>query len=105
MRRGADSPRARIESAQRDLDAARGRVSRDLAAVRTEFRRHRATWIVAGGLAGGLALGTLPVRVWSRAGAALGRATALVARSVLAPMIAGALLAGERDAMRRDTDQ
>ena len=90
-------PRQRIEAAQNNLAAAQQRLGHDAAVLRAAFNRRRATWIVAGGLAGGFALGALPPRVWSRVGALLGTSAAIVARSVLAPMIAGALFARECD--------
>jgi hypothetical protein len=90
------SPRLRIEAAQRKVAEARKGLTRDVAGVRLALDRRKATWIVAGGLASGLALGALPARLWSRIGALAGTSVALVARSVLAPMIAGAILARER---------
>ena len=92
------SPSARAAAAQQNVLAARARVNRDLAPLRAAFERHRSAWIVGGGLASGFALAFLPRRLWSGVGAVLGGTTALVARSVVAPMIAGAIVARERTA-------
>jgi len=90
------SPGVRAAAAQRAVLAARARVRRDMAPLRAAFERHRNAWIVGGGLASGFALAFLPRRLWSGVGAVLGGTTALVARSVVAPMIAGAIVARER---------
>ena len=45
------------------------------------------------GFASGMALACLPPRLWARIGALAGGGAALLARSMLTPMIAGALMA------------
>jgi predicted lipid-binding transport protein (Tim44 family) len=90
------NPRLRAAAAQLRLEAARGRFRRDTAPLRAAFARHRAAWLVAGGLAGGLTVGMLPRRFWSRIGAVLGSAGGILARSVLAPMVAGVIVARDR---------
>lgn len=83
----------RMRKATSELAAARSGIERDLEPWREAFNRRRTAWIVAGGFAGGMALAWLPPRLWGRIGAVAGRSAALVARSLLTPMIAGALLA------------
>lgn len=87
------SLRQRADAVERDADAARRRLAADTATLRAAFERRRATWIVSGGLASGFVLGLLPPRLWARIGAAIGGTAAIVARSVMAPMIAGAIIA------------
>jgi hypothetical protein len=82
-----------MRKATAELAVARSGIKRDLAPWRAAFNRRRTVWIIAGGFAGGMALALLPRRVWSRIGAVAGGGAALVARSVLTPMIAGALVA------------
>jgi hypothetical protein len=83
----------RMRKATSELDAARSGIERDLAPWRAAFNRRRTAWIVAGVFAGGMALAWIPPWVWAGIGAVAGRSAALVARSLLTPMIAGALLA------------
>lgn len=92
------SPRARADTAQRTVVATRARLAHDAAPLRAAFERHRAAWIIGGGLASGFALALLPRRLWSGLGALLGGTTAIVVRSVVAPMIAGAIVAHNRPA-------
>jgi predicted lipid-binding transport protein (Tim44 family) len=87
------NPRLRADAAQRRLETARSRFRHDTAPLRAAFARHRAAWLVAGGLAGGLVVGMLPRRFWSRIGAVLGSAGGILARSVLTPMVVGAIVA------------
>jgi hypothetical protein len=89
-------PRVRAEAAAHNVVVARARFSRDAAPLRAAFERHRSAWIVGAGLASGFALAFLPRRLWSGVGAVIGGTTAIVARSVVAPMIAGAIVARER---------
>jgi hypothetical protein len=100
----AQTRNARVVAAQVELDAAHAALASDTMPIRISLRRHRAAWIVAGGLAGGFALSWLPPRIWARIGALVGGGSALLARSVLTPMIAGALLAPrqQRDAGSQD---
>lgn len=83
----------RMRRATVELATAQDSVDRQLAPWRAAFNRRRTVWIVAGGFASGLALAWLPRRLWSRIGALAGSCAALAARSVLTPMIAGALIA------------
>jgi hypothetical protein len=85
--------KTRIRAATADLAVARSGIERDLAPLRAAFNRRRMVWIVAGGFAGGMALALLPRRLWAGIGAMAGSGAALVARSMLTPMIAGALMA------------
>jgi hypothetical protein len=91
-------PARRAAAAQRNVVAAHARVANDLVPLCAAFARHRSAWIVGGGLVSGFALAFLPRRLWSGIGALLGGTAALVARSVVAPMIAGAIVARERPA-------
>jgi predicted lipid-binding transport protein (Tim44 family) len=92
------NPYLRAALAQDRLEAARRKFRRDAAPWRAEYARHRAAWLLAGGFAGGLAVGMLPRGFWSKFGALLGSTSAVVARVVFAPVLAGALAARERDA-------
>ena len=83
----------RMRAATAELAVARSGIKRDLAPWRAAFNRRRAVWIVAGGFASGMALACLPPRLWARIGALAGGGAALLARSMLTPMIAGALMA------------
>jgi hypothetical protein len=89
----ARTAKTRIRNARTELALARSEVRRDLEPWRATFDRHRTAWIVAGGFAGGLALAWLPTRLWARIGAVAGSGAAMAARSLLTPMIAGALIA------------
>jgi hypothetical protein len=53
--------------------------------------------IIAGGFVSGIALSSLPSRAWRKIGGAAATCAALVARSVLTPMIAGAIVARRAD--------
>lgn len=90
--------RARMRAAQHDLEFAQGALRRDLVPVRAWVRRHRSACIVAGGLLSGFALAALSPRLWGRIGAAFGSSAAILARSVLTPIIAGAVVARQRQA-------
>jgi len=92
------NPQLRARLAQDRLEAARGKFRRDAAPWRAEFARHRAAWLLAGGFAGGLAVGMLPRGFWSKFGALLGSTSGVVARALFAPALAGALAARDRDA-------
>ena len=83
----------RIQAASADVAAAHAALRRDWAPWRVAWQRHRSALIVAGGFAGGLALSALSPRLWARAGALAAGSAAMVARSVLVPMIAGAVVA------------
>ncbi len=82
----------RVVEAQLELDMAHAALARDTTPLRTSLRRHRAAWIVAGGVVGGFALSWLPPRTWAKVGAFVGGSTAMIARSMLTPMIAGAIM-------------
>jgi hypothetical protein len=85
--------KTRIRKATAELAVATSGIKRDLTPLREAFNRRRTTWIVAGGFASGMALALLPPRLWARIGALTGGGAALVARSMLTPIIAGALMA------------
>jgi predicted lipid-binding transport protein (Tim44 family) len=89
-------PRRRVAAAQLRLENARRRFRHDTAPLRAEFARHRAAWLLAGGFAGGIAVGMLPRRLWSGLGAMLGSIGAIAVRSLLAPVVAGAVVARDR---------
>jgi polyferredoxin len=89
----ARAAKTRIRTARTELALAQSGIKRDLAPWREAFNRRRTAWIVAGGFAGGLALAWLPPRLWAKIGSVAGSGAALAARSLLTPMIAGALLA------------
>ncbi|HEY2396125.1 MAG TPA: hypothetical protein VGH81_09145 [Rudaea sp.] len=91
-------PRRRVAAAQWRLESARRRFHHDTAPLRAEFARHRATWLLGGGFAGGFAVGMLPCGLWSGLGAMVGSVGAMVVRSVLTPMLAGAAVARDHDA-------
>lgn len=85
--------KTRMRKATAELAVAGSGIKRDLAPWRAAFNRRRTVWIVAGGFASGMALAWLPPRLWARIGALTGDGAALIARSMLTPMIAGALMA------------
>ena len=85
--------KARIRAAQADIATARVALGRDTRPLRESLRRHRTAWICAGGFLGGIALGTLSARMWARIGALLGSSAAIAARSLLTPLVAGAIVA------------
>lgn len=89
----ARTAKTRIRTAQAELAVAQKGIKRDLEPWREAFNRRRTAWIVAGGFAGGLALAWLPRRLWATIGSMAGSGAALAARSLLTPMIAGALIA------------
>ena len=90
-------PRLRVAAAQLRLESARARFRSDTAPLRAEFSRHRAAWLLAGGFAGGFAVGMLPRALWSGLGAVTGSISAILVRSVLTPMLAGAIVARDHD--------
>lgn len=90
---GAGTAAGRVCAAQAALDAAHTAFVLETLPIKASFCRHRVAWIVGGGLLGGWALNWLPLRAWARIGAAIGGTGALLARSFLTPLIAGALLA------------
>jgi nucleotide-binding universal stress UspA family protein len=92
------NPQSRATLAQQRLEAARSKFRRAAAPWRAEFARHRAAWLLACGFAGGLAVASLPRGFWSKFGALLGSTSAIVARAVFAPVLAGVLAARDRDA-------
>ena len=87
------TPAVRVRAAQARVEAARLELTGHVAALRTTLERRRTTLILGSGFVAGLAIGVLPTRVWSGLGALLGGTGALLARSMLTPMVAGALLA------------
>ena len=89
------SIKSRVNEAQADVDAEGAELADSLAIIRARMRKHRTGVILGAGLVSGFALSLLPTKLWARVGAVLGATGALVARSVLAPMIAGALIARE----------
>ncbi len=89
----ARAAKTRIRTAQTELALAQSELRHDLEPWREAFHRRRTVWILAGGFAGGLALAWLPRRMWARIGSVAGSGAALMARSLLTPMIAGALVA------------
>lgn len=89
----ARTAQTRIRTARAELASAQSGIERDIGPWRRAFNRRRMAWIVAGGFVGGFALSWLPPRLWARIGAAAGSSAAIVARSLLTPIIAGALLA------------
>jgi hypothetical protein len=87
------SPRSRVAAAQARVDAARLELTGHVAALRAIVQHRRNTLIVGSGLVAGLAVGLLPIRFWGGFGGMLASIGALAARSMLTPMVAGALLA------------
>lgn len=87
------SPAVRVRAAQARVEAARLELTGHVAALRATLEQRRTTLVLGSGFIAGLAMGVLPTRVWSRVGALLGGTGALLARSMLTPMVAGALLA------------
>ena len=90
-------PRLRAAAAQLRLESARRRFRDDTAPLRAGFARHRAAWLLTGGFAGGFAVGMLPRGLWSGLGAMAGSIGAMLVRSVLTPMLAGAVVARDQD--------
>jgi len=89
----ARAAKTRIRTARTELALAQSELRHDLEPWREAFNRRRTAWILASGFAGGLALAWLPPRLWARIGSIAGSGAALMARSLLTPMIAGALVA------------
>jgi len=89
------NPQLRAALAQDRLEEARSKFRRAAAPWRAGFARHRAAWLLASGFAGGLSVGMLPRGFWSKFGALLGSTSAVVARALFAPALAGALAARE----------
>ena len=87
------SAKARLRAARSEAQVAALRVHHDGHALWARFEEHRVAWLVAGGFVSGLALSSLPRRFWARIGGIAAASAAVVARSMLAPMIAGALVA------------
>lgn len=92
------SAKARLRAARSEAQLAARRVHNDGHALWSRFEQHRVAWLVAGGFVGGLALSSLPRRFWARIGGFAAASAAVVARSMLAPMIAGALVAKKQGA-------
>ena len=88
--------KARIRTARTEMNAARVAFLRDSLPLRTILQRHRTAFIVAGGFVSGFALSSFSPRLWSRVGAVVASGTALVARSIVTPMIAGAIMARQQ---------
>lgn len=91
------NPRLRVAAAQLRLEGARKRFRDDTAPLRAGFARHRAAWLLAGGFAGGFAVGMLPRGLGSGLGAMAGSIGGILVRSVLTPMLAGAVIARDHD--------
>ncbi|HEY8011896.1 MAG TPA: hypothetical protein VIE67_12960 [Rudaea sp.] len=87
----ARSAAERVRTAQTELDMAHLTLVRDTTPIRASFRRHPIAWIVTGGLLGGFALSWLPTRLWTKIDATIAGGGALLARSLLTPLIVGAL--------------
>lgn len=86
------SASARVRRAQAELIAAQNALERNARPWYLWWCKHRSHIAIGGGLIGGLALTLLPPRWWARVGAAVGESTAIAARSVLVPVLIGALL-------------
>jgi hypothetical protein len=71
--------------------------------LQTRVEQHRETWIVAGGLIGGMACGLLPLRGLLRAGDLLASAFALAMRSPLAALFAASAASDRTDDAGTDT--
>jgi hypothetical protein len=89
------SIKARVNEAEADVNVAGAELADSLALIRMRIRKHPTAVLLGSGLLAGFALSILPTKLWARVGAVVGATGALVARSVLAPMIAGALIARE----------
>jgi hypothetical protein len=90
------NPQLRATLAQDRLESARSRFRHDTAPWRAAFARHRAAWIVAGGFAGGLAVGMLPRGFWSKVATLLASSGAVVARTAFAPALANVMARRDR---------
>ena len=84
------SPQQRVLEAEAELAAAELALHNSARPWRKRTQEHRAATILIGGLASGFALALLPLRWWAGVGAFAGRTLAIVARSALAPALAGA---------------
>lgn len=89
--------KARIREARAELDSALVVLQRGIRPWRRSFERRRTAWLVAGGFASGFALSFLPPRLWAKVGGLVGSGAALMARSLVTPMIAGAVLGRRAD--------
>jgi hypothetical protein len=92
------SAQARVGEAQIKLAIAELQLEKSSRPLRARLRAHRAAVIVVGGFTSGLALSLLPVRWWGHIGSALAKIAAGVARSALAPTLAGAAMAQVKSA-------
>ena len=87
------SSRVRLRAAQARVEAARLELTGHAVALKATLQRRRIALIIGSGVATGLAAGLLPTRVWARIGGLVGGTAAILARSMVTPMVAGALLA------------
>lgn len=87
------APAVRVRAAQARVEAARLELSRDVAALRALVERRKTSVILGSGFVVGLAMGVLPTKVWAKVGAMIGGTGAILARSMVTPMVAGALMA------------
>jgi hypothetical protein len=83
----------RMRKATAELTAAQTGIERRLAPWRAAFNRRPTAWILAGGFAGGIAYGLAAATRMGSNRRRRRQLCGIVARSVLTPMIAGALLA------------
>jgi hypothetical protein len=98
------SAQTRVLAAQAELDAAHDALAQSAAPLEASIKRRKTTWILAGGFVGGLALSLLPTRLWARIGAIAGGGAAFAARSMLTPIIAGALMSRTQQAATPSTE-
>lgn len=90
------SAAARVRQARSELAAAESALASSARPWWRRVQSHRGALAGTGGFALGLALTLLPLRWWTKAGAATGAAAAAAARSALLPMIIGAALSQKR---------
>jgi hypothetical protein len=91
---------ARVRLAQAELVAAEAELAKSARPWRRNLQQHRGALTLAGGFVSGLALTLLPPGWWARAGATVGSAAAMLARSALTPAMIGAVISR----IRRDDE-
>lgn len=68
------------------------------------LKQKRMRFIVGGSFLSGIALVVLPIRVWAKVGAGMGRLSARLARSPFSPLLAGMILGKVRSKNRADSE-
>ena len=92
-----ESNRAVVAAAAARLEHVRRAHRGQTAWLRDAVHERRGLFAIAGGLAGGLVLGRLPVRAWLRSGLSALATAAAIARTPLGPIALGAFMARRKE--------